>query len=258
MQKNDHCSSKLSRTDCHVVKGIQTVQPFPRSGKLDKNRRLPLAVLKSKIGRVQGRAISYIVRTVKLDDEKTAFEQHGSAPNFQGGTLTLCTCKHQMRATQSAGDWQGVWVAGFTSRTIHAGKHWLFFLAKIKTAYESHADLWSAMKVRSRNAKAVDTHFLGDIFKPKSPPPKGNSRFLPSRYITPTVHSHRQHRGDKGWHNDINYNHAAKYRHPPLLVADPQRTFLWDEPMICLAGHHCRNFHKRSLPELIAQLEEVR
>jgi hypothetical protein len=158
MKKNKLCSIEKQKasTECQMVKDIQTVQPFPSTGLLAENLGLPLPVLKSEVGKVQDRAKSYIVRTVKLDHETTSFEQHGSAPNFQGGILTLCTCKHQMRATQSAEDWQGVWVAGFTSRTIHAGKHWLFYLAKIKTAHESHADLWSAMKVRSRNAKAAD------------------------------------------------------------------------------------------------------
>jgi hypothetical protein len=257
MKKSDRCASgkQQATSVCRTVKDIETVQPFPSSGLLAENLGLPWPVLKSQIGKIQDRAYSYIVRTVKLDHERPTFEQHGSAPNFQGGVLTLCTCKHQMRATRSTEDWQGVWVAGFTSRTIHAGRHWLFYLAKIKTAHESHSDLWSAMKVRSRNAKAADAHFLGDIFKPKSPLPTGNTCFSSTRYITPAAHAHRQHRGDKGWHNDINYYLAAKYRHPPLLVADPQQTFLWDDPMICFAGDHCRNFRKwSSLTELVAQL----
>jgi hypothetical protein len=196
---------------------------------------------------------------VKLDHFTSTFEQHGSAPDFQGDVLTLCTCKHQMRASQDAEEWEGVWVAGFTSRTIYAGRHWLFYLANIGSAYASHVDLWRALGVRTRNAKAADAHFLGDIFRPKTPFPSGKDRFYPGRYVTPPAHPHRQHRGDKGWRNDISYHLAEKYRHPPLLLANPQKTFLWEEPLIYFADDHCWNFHKwSSLSELVFQLREAR
>jgi hypothetical protein len=196
---------------------------------------------------------------VKLNHETTTFEQYGSAPNFQGGVLTLCTCKHQMRATQSNEGWAGVWLAGFTSRTIHEGRHWLFYLAKIKSAHESHADLWEALKADVRNAKAADRNFLGDIFKPKPPIPTGKARYSPSRYIMPSFHAHRQHAGDNGWRNDIRYKHTDKYGDPPLLVADPQQTFLWDEPTIHFSQNHCRNFHKwPSLTDFVSNLREAK
>lgn len=260
MNKKYRCETSKARKNpgCHTTKEIVTIQPFPKNGTLAENLGLPLPVLKAEVGETWSRAYSYVLTTVKLDHESTSFEQHGSAPNFQGGVLTLCTCKHQMRATQSAEDWQGVWVAGFTSRTIHDGRHWLFYLAKIELAHESHADLWKAMKARTRNAKVADSHFLGDVFRPKTPNPTVNARFSPTRYVTPTAHAHRQHRGDRGWRNDINYRHAKKYRHPPLLVAHPSRTFIWDEPMIYFSHDHCRNFHKWSFSDLVANLREAK
>ena len=258
MKKARYGSTKL-KSGCHTVQDIQTVQPFPSSGVLAENLGIPLPLLKSEIGKSKTRAYSYVLSTVKIDHETATFEQHGSAPNFQGEILTLCTCKHQMRATQSHGNWKGVWLAGFTSRTIHDGKHWLFYLAKIDAAHESHADLWKAMKVRTRNAKAADNNFLGDMFRPKSPYPTGKTRFSPSRYVVPSAHTHRQHRSDRGWQNDINYRHSHKYRHPPLLVADPKKTFIWDEPLIYFSIDHCRNFHKwPSLCELVSNLREAR
>jgi hypothetical protein len=80
--------------------------------------------------------------------------------------------------------------------------------------------------------------FLGDIFRPKSPQPTGKARYSPSRYVTPTTHAHRQHRGDKDWHNDINYYLAEKYGHPARLVADPYLIFYcglqeWDDEADC-------------------------
>ncbi|MEQ8790838.1 MAG: hypothetical protein RIC55_31365 [Pirellulaceae bacterium] len=260
MKRNRYLnSSEIPRPGCQTVREIQTVQPFPSSGPLADNLGLPLPVLKSEIGKTNARAYSYVLSTVGIDHDSTTFEQRGSAPNFQGGVMTLCTCKHQMRATQTAEDWEGVWVAGFTSRTIHDGRHWLFYLAKIDSAYESHADLWRATTARTRNAKSAVANFLGDIFRPKSPSLTGPARFSPSRYVTPSAHAHRQHRGDRGWRNDIDYRHAEKYRHPPLLVADPKMTFIWDEPLIYFCGDHCRNFHKwSSLVDLFSQLREAR
>ncbi|MFM9962192.1 MAG: hypothetical protein ACKV2Q_13310 [Planctomycetaceae bacterium] len=263
MKKRDRCSSSQPETGCHSIEDIQTVQPFPSDGLLAKNLGLPLPDLAYRVGQIHSRAYSYVVRTVKLKQEATTFEQHGSAPNFQGDVLTLCTCKHQMRSRQSADQWQDdVWIAGFTSRTIYDRKHWLFYLAKVKLAHDSHTDLWSSMDADSRNSKAAHVHYLGDMFKPKTPIPTGDAQFSPARYVSPTLHAHRW-RDDEGWHNgwhnDISYHLTSKLRNPPLLVADPMLTFLWDEPMIYLAKRkHCRDYCKwPSLQDLIAQLREA-
>ncbi len=249
----------LPNSGCQTEEGRQTVQPFPTSGSLADNLGLPLPVLKSNICMTDARAYSYVLTTVKIEKDATTFEQHGSAPNFQGGVLSLCTCKHQMRATLLCDNWKGVWIAGFTSRTIYEGRHWLFYLAKINSAHQSHAELWQAMAAHSRNAKVADQHFLGDIFRPKSPQPTGKARFAPGNYVTPTAHAHRQHPGDKGWQNDINYNLAEKYGQPALLVADPTFTFIWDEPLIYFAADHCRNFRKWStLADLVSKLRGMR
>ena len=254
MKTQDRCSSRKAESRCRSTEDIQVVQPFPSGGLLGENLSLPLSQLADRIGGIEGEAYSYVVSTVRWNHETTTFEQHGSAPNFQGGVLTLCTCKHQMRTGRAIGDWKGVWLAGVTSRTIHDGRHWLFYLAVIKSAYESHADLWAGMNAGARRAKAAHAHYLGDIFQPKSPPPTSDARFSPSRYITPQIHIHRW-RGEDGWHNDISYHLAHRLGHPPLLMADPRRTFLWDEPMIYFAGGHGRNYLKwSSLRELSTKL----
>src|SRR5258708_7720272 len=142
MQVHDHCSNRKAVAGCQSVEDIQSVQSCPSGGHLGKNLGLPPPLLPAPLRQLKDRAYSYVVRTVRWDPETATFEQQGSAPNFQGDVLTLCTCKHQMRTSRAAEDWHGVWLAGVTSRTIHDGKHWLFYLAKIKSAHESHADLW--------------------------------------------------------------------------------------------------------------------
>lgn len=258
MKKNERCSKPTHSSDCHAPRSIQKVQPFPETGFLADNSNLPLGIVEGRIRKIRDRAYSYVVRTVNLKPNTLGFEQHGSAPNFQGDVLTLCTCKHQMRSRRSADDWLGIWIAGFTSRTIYNGKHWLFYLAKVESAHDSHSDLWSSMDAATRNAKAAHVHFLGDIFKPKTPPPNGNARFSPSRYVRPPFHAHRQHLSDMGWHNDINYHLASQTHHPPLLVADPKQTFMWEEPMIFFSEDHCRDYHKwSSLQDLCEHLQEA-
>lgn len=153
-------------------------------------------------------------------------------------------------------------VSCLTSRTIYDSKHWLFCLAKIESAHESHADLWARMTLASRRAKAAHVNYLGDLFKPKTPLSTDDARFSPFRYVSPHLHAHRWWDEDgwhNDWHNDINYHLSDKYGQPPLLVADPRRTFIWDEPMIYFAHDHCRNYLKwSSLQELVALLRGVR
>lgn len=260
MKDRDRCSRRVADAGCQTAQDIQTVQPFPSNGHLGKNLGLPLPLLTAQIGQLEDKAYSYVVRTVAWDHETATFQQHGSAPNFQGGVLTLCTCKHQMRSRLSPDEWEDdVWLSGFTSRTIHKGRHWLFFLAKVKAAHESHRDLWDNLDAGCRMGKVAHAHYLGDLFKPTTPKPTGNARFLPRCYLRPTVHVHRQYPDHDGWKKDINYRNAATSMRPPLLVANPRLTFLWEEPMIYFAPpKHCRDYLKwSSVKDLTAQLRQA-
>ena len=226
----------------------EPVQPFPNPGVLGRNTDLSLCDLKRRIGKADDPARSYIVKSVKIataDHAQLSFEQCGSGPNFQGGLLTLCTCKHQMRASLDCSEWVGKWIAGFTSRTHHQGRHWLFFLARVGRAYESHFDLWKKLSARARVAKSADTNFLGDVFVPHGDL-VGEDRFNPENYRAPSQHAHRKQSCDNGWRNDIRYRHTGRYgRLPALLVGDPKLTFIWRAPAIFLGKRkHCRDFKK--------------
>ncbi len=230
------------------------VQPFPVNGLLAKNLNLSYPQLSKRLRKRRCGAYSYVVKSVALNRNSCSFEHHGSAPNFQGGLLTLCTCKHQMRAGMDCSEWVGRWIVGLTSRCRYQGRHWLFYLTRVAAAHESHADLWASLPATIREAKSTQDHFLGDVFAPWGKV-TGEGRFAPGRYLTPPRHSHRRHKCDNGWHNDINYRHSGRYGHPPLLVGDPELTFLWDEPIIFLDEPHCRNFRKwDSLAELLPHL----
>jgi hypothetical protein len=227
---------------------IASVQPFPRDGVLATNLNLTYSQLAKRVGKASGAAYSYVVTSVGTSvgmDGKIRFEQHGSAPNFQGGRLTLCTCKHQMRSSLDGSKWQDKWIAGFTSRCLYEGRHWLFFLTRVADGHESHADLWECLPSAVREAKCAQEHFLGDLFMPKRKQLVGESKFDPRNYHTPPRHDHHSNGCDNGWHNDIRYEHADRHDRPAsLLVGDPAMTFLWQEPMVWFGGDHCRNFKK--------------
>lgn len=217
-------------------------QPFPREDLLAGNVNRALLELKKQIDDAEGLAYSYVMKSVRISPDEL-FEHHGSGPNFQGGRLTLCTCKHQMRTSLGCADWKGTWVAGFTSRCLKDGRHWLFYLTRIAEAHESHADLWDRLLAPARRKKSAQENFLGDVFAPRAKV-AGDGRFDPRRYHTPSGHSHRRDSCDNGWHNDIDYWCADRYGHPPLLVGDPHVTFIWEKPIIRFSADHCRNFKK--------------
>ena len=162
------CRRPTSATACHKPRTIQTVQPFPQDGPLVHNLNTPLPVLVTQLRGMRERTVSYVVATVKYR-RKPFCSAARSAPNFQGGVLTLCTCKHQMRASQFGLDGETpTWIAGFTGRTIHEGRHWLFYLAKIQSVHEAPSDLWKSCRPLPKSEKSARRHFLGDLFKPKT------------------------------------------------------------------------------------------
>jgi hypothetical protein len=202
--KNESELAVTSQLGCEPKKH-KTIQPFPVETPLSDNLDLSLNALRGCVGKDEVPAYSYIVRTVTLDEE--SFVQKGSAPNFQGGVLTLCTCKHQMRAGRDPKSWVGSWLIGLTSRTLLKGRHWLFFLAKIDSAFASHAELWEHLPAKARRAKAAHRNFLGDVFEPKTSELTNAELFDPARYAAPEPghHSHSPQSDPLGWHNDINY-----------------------------------------------------
>lgn len=106
------------------------MQPYPIAGeRLHANLNLGLSALRRQVGCETNQTYSYVMTTVlsglcvkplpllaiaqsnrrscgsrppratvNRGVPHVVFEQWGSAPNFQGDVMTLCTCKHQMRS----------------------------------------------------------------------------------------------------------------------------------------------------------------
>lgn len=185
----------------------------------------------------------YVVSTVKLN--KGEFCQTGSAPNFHGGRLSLCTCKHWMRALKEPDDWVGNWVAGFTG--IHEGggdrRNKLIFLMRIDRAYLSFYKLWQENMsdqdlLAAKNSRKSQ---FGDFYEPKSELRADKIHESDSYYPPMVGHSHHTNEFDNRWRNDIDYNKGK--RPPSLLLGSPSASFLWSKPLLAL--HDCKPTHGR-------------
>jgi len=214
-------------------------QAFPTTGALRQHLDLSRVRLAEMIGDESDAVYAYIMSSVVLDGDNLL--QTGTGPNFQGGYITLCTCKHRMRTTLPVEEWPGTWVAGFTSVEC-GGRHWLFYLGKVKEAYESQSELWhsDALSAKTRRAKSAKNSRLGDLYEPKGEL-DSVGRYDPEQYHLPiSRHSHHKNACDNNWRFDIDYsrkklNVKAK-RQPSLLLLDPEFSFLWRKPLLYVDG----------------------
>jgi hypothetical protein len=201
-------------------------QPYPTTGRLASNMNLDLSNLKDKIFFEQAEVYFYVVETIK--NQNGYFFQTGSAPNFQGDMVSLCTCKHFMRTSMDTEDWVDKWIAGFSGVTADNRWNALVYLMKVGYAFKSQLSLWFSDEIpdETKQAKLSKISRFGDIYQPKSPM---SDEFAPQSYIYP-VENH-VHCNNNGWYNDINYK-GYSGRKPALLIGDPDYSFLWSRPMI--------------------------
>src|SRR5437667_6972431 len=106
---------------------------------------------------------AYIVTTIETIRD-FQLRQRGSAPNFDGGRITLCTCKHKDRATfHPSSDphdpWKNVWVAGLTSRSEDPSRS-LAYLMCVERSFLSQRELWRFLPDGCRRAKSASTSKL--------------------------------------------------------------------------------------------------
>jgi len=204
-------------------------QPFPESGPLSESTNLNLEQLGQKLRhhfKLNAETYVYVVATVLFTEDGIHFCQTGCAPNFQGDYITLCTCKHYMRSSRTTDDWKNIWVAGFTSHKL--GRNYLFYLMQVQIAFDSFREVWET-KIpmgRMKRAKDASESIFGDIFRPRSS--ARTSDFSIGSYEQPTK-SHR-HWPD-AWHTDVQYK-SRWGKHAPLLVGNPEFSFLWTLPLI--------------------------
>lgn len=203
-------------------------QEWPKDGKLKENMNKTLSALKEILEEKEGgESYAYVLTTVKADRDG-GFVQAGSAPNFQGGYITLCTCKHYMRTWREVSDWKGIWIAGFTGINVLGDyRNYLFYLMQVQEAFQSHKELWNWLNSTVKQAKNASQHRCGDVYEPTS---NLRNPFNPNHYRKP-VKNHVHFKNDD-WHKDINYKNTKTEKHPALLVGSPAYSFIWSQPKI--------------------------
>jgi hypothetical protein len=233
-------------------------QAFPTTDPLCRHLDLSRARLAQRIKDGSDAVFAYVMSSVVPDGGNLL--QTGTGPNFQGGYITLCTCKHRMRTSLPTDDWPGTWVAGFTSVEC-GGRHWIFYLAKVKEAYESQSELWhgDALPEATRHAKSAKYSRLGDLYEPKSEL-DSVGRYDPEQYHLPVSrHSHHKHSCDNNWRFDIDYSRkrlkVKAKRQPSLLVCDPEFSFLWRKPLLYVDGRWRQTIYG-TLDEFLRDLNE--
>lgn len=194
-----------------------------------------------------------MLTTVKIDGVR-GFVQIGSAPNFQGDLITLCTCKHWMRTWRSPEDWKGVWIAGFTGiNVVGDRKNYLFYLMRVQNAFSSYKELWDWLNPVVRNAKNASLHKFGDVYELITP--NLTDVFDPTQYREPIKNPKHVHLENNEWHEDINYK-TKKGKRPALLVGAPNYSFLWSELKIYFKDKHPRTTKWESIKYFIDSLSE--
>jgi hypothetical protein len=240
-----HCQTRLKPAT--VTDG----QPFPKRGALADNLNTPLALLRRIPQTMQQRPVYvYILTTVKVRND--AFVQTGSAPNFQGGAISLCTCKHKDRSSppppgcrgQNTDDpWQGIWVAGLCSPS-QTRPRGLFYLMLIERTFASHADCWHGLA--RPMAKSAHRSPFGDVYEPLE---RAERHPWSERSYRPHLAGHVHSAAARKKDIEVSYYK----RHPRLLVGAPRHSYLWSAPYVTLkiaADDDWQSAHHRFCPQL--------
>ncbi|MCD6573283.1 MAG: hypothetical protein J7K95_04240 [Thermoplasmata archaeon] len=229
-------------------------QKWPTGGKLGKNMNKTLHDLKEMLTEEERLVYGYVLTTVK-GDGGVSFVQTGSAPNFQGDLVTLCTCKHWMRTWREPKDWKGVWIAGFTGiNVMDDHKNYLFYLMRVQEAFSSHKELWDWLDPAVRNVKNASLHKFGDVYEPITS--NLTDVFDPSQYREPIKKPEHVHLENNVWHKDIRYKNNKTGMRPALLVGDLKYSFLWSEPKIYFKDKHPRTKKWENIKEFTDLLDE--
>ena len=219
----------------------------------------PEGLLSALAGDLDIPVYAYIVTTIKTGPRPGyTLTQTGSGPNFDGGRITLCTCKHRDRATISRfGRWDNVWVAGLTSKQDTPSRS-LAYLMCVERFFLSQLDLWIALGPHCRAAKSASLSPIGDLYEPTPRP--GSDPYDPANYQPPMVgHVHASIGGRHPWHDDIR-QWGPNHQPHRLLLGQVNKSYQWPRTEMILrpgAIMGCSAHHKiyNSLRDFINDLK---
>jgi len=238
--------------NCSTIKGEEIIsnplQKWPTEGILaEKNMDLNLAELDSRIRDIFEGGAHYTVTSVEPSRIcYNTFIQTGCGPNFEGGLISQCTCRHDIRASwYGLEEWQSKWLAGFTGwGRDRCGDSYLFYIMKIEKAFPSFKKLYDEYQSRDINlikVKRADKNPFGDLYYPKK---EGISDDYDINSYE-NLHTNHPHNKCKRRLQDVNYPEFTKRflnkiteKHASLLLGHLKYSFLWKTPMIRYKGEH--------------------
>lgn len=205
---------------------------------------------------------AYIVTTIKTKSPDFQLQQTGSAPNFDGGRITLCTCKHKDRATfhpssDQHDPWKNVWVAGLTSKSEDPSRS-LAYLMCVERSFSSQIELWRALPDDCRRAKSASKSELGDLFEPKVV--AAYDPHNPASYHAPIGgHVHSSRKDPNHWYQDV-MRWGRRSKPHRLLLGQASQSYRWMHTRIILKlnviGDSAHHKMFSSLTSFIANLQE--
>jgi len=204
---------------------------------------------------------AYIVTTIKTKPPDFQLHQTGCAPNFDGGRITLCTCKHKDRATfqplkGQPDPWKNVWVAGFTSKSEDPSRS-LAYLMCVERSFLSQVELWHALPNRCRQAKCASKFDLGDLYEPKAT--AKSDAYNPTHYRAPAVgrHVHSTVKHPNTWHHDV--MRWGRWSKPHrLLLGQEAQSYRWmNVKMVLKLNAMGVSAHHRLYPSLSGFIDDL-
>jgi len=213
-----------------------------------RRKDLELSKIKELLKKESGVVYSYVATTAKFKEGDLI--QTGCGLNFEGGLLTLCTCKRRMRTYPDvkAGTWIAVFASGAGTQ-----EHCLFALMRIGTTFDSHAQLWKELKVKERKAKSAHANQFGDVYEPKHGAIR--NEFVRESYL-PLHHDHPHKDKERSVAKDVGYQNRQTGEHSKLLLGHANHSYLWMKTSIAYKSQHPRTKKWSSLNEFLKELKE--
>tara|TARA_R110000851_G_scaffold96792_2_gene209958 strand:- start:37667 stop:38371 length:705 start_codon:yes stop_codon:yes gene_type:complete len=172
---------------------------------------------------LQGVDTIYVYPHHGINLVKGEFEQTRSGPNWEGGVVTMTTCKHLLR-TYSTIKEKKVAICGVTNKL--EGENFLMYVGVIDKTFESNYDLGEYLEFNNPDAgriKSATNNRLGDLFDSEREL-QGEDRFDSFSFIEPCFdHCRSEENDSKGnpkWLKDIEYSTRNGSR-PKCLIIEP-------------------------------------
>lgn len=169
-----------------------------------------------------------------------------SSPNWEGGLVTYCTCKHLMRSTKRK-TWVGVWLMGLCPAKLNNA---VMFCGRINMEFNSNLDVSKHLVHNYPSAyrtKMANSNPRGDLYATKDKlvevdekdPTFNHKNFYEPPNHTRSVEFYKKSSGSVSeredgkipkWWRDIEYRHHQTGNRPKMFILQP--CFLFSQPTL--------------------------